>query len=79
MEPEQESSRFNLAETIFCDAIGLPFDQRAAFVAGRCASDVELREIVMRMVTRFDRMTGFLEEPAIKRGGAGWELRPGTC
>src|SRR5512135_1866591 len=51
-------------ETIFEAALGLPPDQRGAYLDKQCKGDAELRERVEGLLRAHDRAGEFLERPA---------------
>ncbi len=53
------------AEQLFGEALDLPREQRYSFLDGACRGAPELRRLVEALLTENDRLSGFLEEPAI--------------
>jgi eukaryotic-like serine/threonine-protein kinase len=64
--------RARRAHTIFTKALGLPRQERAAFVASACADDAGLLRDLQRLLAAADRSEGFLETPAL----AGTDQKP---
>jgi len=50
-------------ERLFGEAVGLPRDQRTAFLEGACAGEPALRRMVEDLLDSNDRLSGFLSEP----------------
>jgi hypothetical protein len=53
----------DLADEIFADALGLPPEERAAFVRQRCGEARGLSSQVLKLVDQFDRLGSFLQHP----------------
>src|SRR4051812_27235426 len=64
MEPTQQTDRFQAANEIFAAALALPKEERTRFLDHRCAGDVTLHQSVQRLLSKFDQLGDFLEEPA---------------
>jgi hypothetical protein len=77
MEAPPRPDRFELANQIFSEALRLAPDARPPFVRRRCASDPSLGDTVLRLLSQFDGLGDFLEEPAVPRPGAVPGLREG--
>ena len=60
------SERFQRAADIFTDAVALPPEARAAFVAQVCASDEGLREEVDALLAAHASDSGILDAPALE-------------
>ncbi|MEM1450371.1 MAG: bifunctional serine/threonine-protein kinase/formylglycine-generating enzyme family protein [Planctomycetota bacterium] len=59
-----DSERWQLVQETFEDARALGARERARFLAERCGDDVELRELVTRMLREMTGTTDFLDAPA---------------
>jgi hypothetical protein len=60
--PTMENS--GCAMELFTEAIQLPAEERAAFLARACAEDEGLRRTIDALLRSHDRAGAFLEEPA---------------
>ena len=56
-----DQERWRRVEAVFLEAIEFPEDQRDDFVAGRCGSDVDLRQAVMRLIDADGQASSWIE------------------
>jgi Tol biopolymer transport system component/tRNA A-37 threonylcarbamoyl transferase component Bud32 len=68
------------AEQLFGEALELPREERAAFLAGACRDTPAIRQLVQALLEENDRLSGFLSDPPYKKAGefASPVLAPGT-
>ncbi len=52
------------AERLFGEALDLPREQRPAFLDRACAGNPQLRQMIDDLLSKNDRLSGFLSEPA---------------
>jgi eukaryotic-like serine/threonine-protein kinase len=55
-------------QNLFHDALLLKAEERAAYLANRCAADVELREKIEALIAASEMQDDFLEQPALSLG-----------
>ncbi len=67
---------FEIVNQVFAEALSLPGAQRLRFVE-RASGDSEVKDSVLRLLSRFDRLGDFLETPASTPPGFTTELQPG--
>lgn len=78
MEPLDSPDHIDRVNDLFSDALNLPSGERPAYVARHAGSDLRLRDSVVRMLSRFDSMGGFLNDPPLGAlGGTPYEIRTG--
>ena len=74
--------RYERLDRIFAEALQLPAEQRAAFVAQESGADVGLHTEVLSLLAAADEAGAFMERPALDRlseviAAEGWTLAPG--
>jgi serine/threonine protein kinase/tetratricopeptide (TPR) repeat protein len=70
--------RFELANRVFADALELASSERHSFVDRACSDDPRLKDSVLRLLSRFEQLGDFLENPAQGVAAAPrTELKPG--
>jgi eukaryotic-like serine/threonine-protein kinase len=73
---EASGDRFDRANQLFSDALELPPDERDGFVRRACGADATLCHSVLKLLSRFNRLDDFLEQPAGGSAEARLELAP---
>ncbi|HMG86673.1 MAG TPA: protein kinase [Terracidiphilus sp.] len=67
------------AERLFGEALDLPREERAAFLAGACRDTPAVRQLVEALLVENDRLSGFLSDPPYKKAETlAAILSPGT-
>jgi eukaryotic-like serine/threonine-protein kinase len=68
------------ADQVFEEALDLPREERAAFLARACRNTPTVRQVVEALLEENDRLTGFLSDPPYKKadGATTHLLAPGT-
>jgi len=68
------------AEQLFGEALDLPREERAAFLAKACRDTPGVRQVVQALLDENDRLSGFLSDPPYKKADvtAAYLLAPGT-
>jgi serine/threonine protein kinase len=67
------------AEQVFGEALDLPREERAAFLAKACRDAPAAHQMVLALLEENDRLSGYLSEPPYQRAGtAEAGLAPGT-
>jgi len=69
------TDRFEAANEILADALGLPPADRAAFARKRCEGNANLGASVLKLLSQFDKLGTFLERPVSEQHCSG--LTPG--
>jgi eukaryotic-like serine/threonine-protein kinase len=57
------------AEDVFSEALDLPPEQRSAYLLKACRTSPELRALVDALLSDYQRMGDFLDDPLVSKGG----------
>ena len=66
------------AEQLFGEALDLPREERASFLAKACRDSPAVRHVVEALLAENDKLSGFLSNPPYKQPEAAVQLPPGT-
>ena len=74
-----KAERFQEVSPIFRQAVDLPSEERAAFLATACGEDAVLREDVERLISAHEQAGSFIESPAYEKAAMLLNDTPGAA